>query len=85
MNLYIVLDANYNWGCFVFEKTRNRAKAAVARHFDMDYTEMRCKTLKRAVNVDYPMIVDCETDQGYDMVLACGYHYMKDEENETIF
>lgn len=80
MNLYIVFDAQYEWGCFVFETTRNRAKMRVANHFDIDYIDVRCKTLNRGVNFPYPKTVDCEQDEGYDVVLKCGHHYATESE-----
>ena len=80
MNLYHVWDRHYEWCCFAFNTTRNRAKARVAELFDQEYIDMRCKTLKRGVNVPVPMVVDCDTDEGYDMVLKCGYRYATEEE-----
>ena len=47
LNLYMVTDSNYDWCCFAFDTSRNRAKLNVAEEFDYDYTEMRCKTLKK--------------------------------------
>ena len=79
MNLYQVMDKNYEWGCFVFDVSRNRAKASVAEHLGEDYVDMRCKTLKKGVNVPMPTIVDSEDDEAYQMVLACGYKYYSDE------
>lgn len=84
MNLYQVWDAQYEWCCFVFEITRDRARLRVARYFDIDYIDTRCKTLRKGVNVPLPMVVDSETAEGYDVVLNCGYHYMTEEElNES--
>ena len=56
MNLYMVLDSNYDWCCFAFDTSRNKAKLSVAREFGNEYTEMRCKTLKKGVNVPAPML-----------------------------
>ena len=75
MNLYVVTDTNYEWGCFVFETTRNRAKLRTAESLGMTYIDMRCKTLKKGVNVPAPMMVDDTDSPGYDMVLKCGFHY----------
>jgi hypothetical protein len=80
MNLYIVYDSNYDWGCFVFETTRNKAKKRAAEHFFMDYIDMRCKTLKKGVNFPYPKTVDSEDDEGYSTVLALGHHYANEAE-----
>lgn len=59
MNLYIVYDANYDWECFVFETTKNKAKKRVAEDFFMDYIDVRCKTLKKGVNFPYPKTINC--------------------------
>ena len=80
MNLYMVYDGNYDWCCFAFDTTRNRAKMRVAREFDCEYTDMRCKTLKKGVNIPAPMLVTHPEDKGYDIVQACGYSYGTDEE-----
>lgn len=75
MNLYMVLDANYDWCCFAFDVSRNRAKKRVADEFGCDYVEMRCKTLRKGMNVPVPMLVTCPEDKGYDIILNCGYAY----------
>ena len=85
MNLYSVWDRNYEWCCFVFDTTRNRAKLRVAESFGEDYIDMRCKTLKKGVNVPYPMLVDCDDADGYDIVLQCGYHYATEEEMNELY
>lgn len=76
MNLYIVWDSNYDWGCFAFDTSRNNAKMRVAKEFDCEYVDMRCKTLSRGVNVPIPMLVAHPDDEGYDKVLDCGYNYI---------
>ena len=68
VNLYMVLDSNYDWCCFAFDTSRNKAKLSVAREFGNEYTEMRCKTLKKGVNVPVPMLVTHPDDKGYDIV-----------------
>lgn len=78
MNLYMVLDNNYDWCCFAFDTSRNRAKKKVADEFYCDYIDMRCKTLKKDVDVFEPMLVTHPDDNGYDIVLGYGFHY--DEE-----
>jgi len=78
LNLYQVTDSTYEWCCFAFDTSRNRAKMRVANEFGNEYTEMRCKTLKRGVNVPVPMLVTCPDDAGYDIVKACGYEYGED-------
>lgn len=80
MNLYMVLDSNYDWCCFAFDTSRNRAKMRVAESFGIDYIDMRCKTLKKGINIPVPMLVTHPDDEGYDIVLNCGYHYATDEE-----
>ena len=78
-NLYMVMDSQYDWCCFAFDTSRNKAKLRVAEEFGCEYTEMRCKTLKKGVNVPIPMLVTHPDDFGYDTVLKCGYEYGKDE------
>lgn len=84
-SLYQVGDSSYEWICYIFETTRNRAKARVAEYFDQDYVDMRCKTLKRGVNVDFPMIVDCPESKGYEIVQQFGYGYLTEDEWEASF
>lgn len=80
LNLYMVQDSNYEWCCFVFDASRNKAKLSVAEHFGFDYIDMRCKTLKKGVNFPYAKIVDCEEEDGYDFVKQCGYEYVKEDD-----
>lgn len=80
LNLYMVLDSQYDWCCFAFDVSRNKAKMRVAEHFGCDYTEMRCKTLKKGVNVAIPMLVDHPDEKGYDLVKQCGYEYKEEED-----
>jgi len=79
-NLYSVCAADYEWSCFVFDTSRNKAKLRAAERFGEDYINMRCKTLKRGVNYPFSLVVDCETDEGYEMVLQCGFRYMTEED-----
>ena len=79
VNLYMVLDSNYDWCCFAFDTSRNKAKLSVAKEFGNEYTEMRCKTLKKGVNVPFPMLVTHPDDEGYDIVKNCGYEYGTDD------
>ena len=79
MNLYMVLDANYDWCCFAFDTSRNRAKKRVADEFFCDYIDMRCKTLKKDVDISEPMLVTHPDDNGYNIVLGCGFHYADEE------
>jgi hypothetical protein len=78
MNLYMVLDEQYEWCCFIFAHTRNEAKAMWARCFDQEYTGARCKTLEKGV--DFPMCkcVDNPDDPDYGYVLGLGYEYKED-------
>lgn len=75
MNLYMVLDNNYEWCCFAFDTSRNKAKKKVADEFYCEYVDMRCKTLKKNIDVSAPMLVTHPNDKGYDIVLSCGFHY----------
>ena len=85
MNLYRVCDKHYEWGCFVFAQSRNQAKYLVADSFGEDYINMRCKTLKRGVNIDHYLVVDCEDAKGYDLVQECGFHYPTQEEIDSYY
>lgn len=80
LNLYMVMDSQYDWCCFAFDISRNKAKLSVAQEFDYEYTEMRCKTLKKGINVSLPMLVTHPDDKGYDIVKACGFEYGKEED-----
>lgn len=80
MNLYGVFDSNYDWCCYVFENTRNKAKLRVATEVGQDYTDMRCKTVRKGVNFPYPKTVFDENSEGYDIVLECGVRYLTEEE-----
>ena len=85
MNLYRVCDKHYEWSCFVFAPTRNRAKMLVADHFFENYIDMRCKTLKKGVNINYECVVDCEEDANYKLVQKCGFHYPTQEEIDAYY
>ena len=78
MNLYMVLTSQYDWCCFAFDVSRNKAKIAVAQEFDCEYTEMRCKTLKKGVNILSPMLVTDDESEGYEIVKSLGYEYGED-------
>ena len=80
MNLYMVTDSNYEWCCFVFETSRNRAKLWVSKSFDESYISLRCKTLKKGINLSLPMLVDDVDSEGYDIVLECGYRFATEDE-----
>ena len=89
MNLYMVQDASYEWCCYCFDITRNKAKMRAASHFGLDFVDMRCKTLKKGVNVPEPTLVTHEEDEGYNMVRLCGYYFLgdtdaKQERNELV-
>lgn len=84
MNLYQVSDKDYDWICYVFDVSRNRAKAMVAESFGIDYVDMRCKTLRKGVNIQTPTMVDDEQDEAYKTVLECGYRYCSEEEMEAM-
>lgn len=85
MNLYRVCDKHYEWGCFVFAKSRNQAKYIVANYFSEEYTAMRARILKRGVNIDHSLIVDCEDSKGYDLVQECGFRYPTQEEIDNYY
>lgn len=79
MNLYNVMDKNYEWSCFVFAPTRNKAKKLVADHFFIDYIDLRSRCLKKGVNIDHCVVVDHPDDEYYDLVVNCGFSYDYDE------
>lgn len=79
MNLYCIWDRDYEWCCYVFETTRNKAKERASGYFGEEYIDMRCKTLKKGVNVPVPHVVDSDTAPGYDMVLKLGYSFAEEE------
>jgi len=74
-NLYRISDNNYDWCCYTIDVSRNKAKLAVAKEFDIDYIDMRCKTLAKNVNCDRPILVYDEDCDGYDIVRSFGYEY----------
>lgn len=78
MNLYLVQDLLYEWGCFIFAPTRNQAKVMWARYFDQEYTSARCKTLKRGVNFPMCKCIDNPDDPDYGYVVGLGYEYEED-------
>lgn len=45
---------------------------------------MRCKTLKKGVNVPVPMLVTHPDDNGYDIVKNCGYEYVTENYKAVI-
>lgn len=79
MNLYCIWNKDYEWCCFVFETTRNRAKHRGASYFGERYIDMRCQTLKKGVNMPTPHVVDDIDAPGYDMVLKLGYSFAEEE------
>ena len=48
-------------------------------HHNGNKTEMRCKTLKKGVNIPFPMLVTHPDDKGYEIVKSCGYEYGSDD------
>ena len=83
MNLYRVTDWTYDWCCFTFDTTRNKAKLAVAKEFDIDYVDMRCKTLVKDVKeTNEPSVVYSEDHKDYPIVKKLGYKYDTPEEYE---
>ncbi len=82
MNLYVVMDNNYDWCVYVFDVSRNRARIRMAESYDVEYVDTRCKTLKKGLNVPKPMLVDDDSSEGYDIILELGYRYLTDEEIE---
>lgn len=83
VNLYKVIDENYEYCMFVFAESRNQAKQfCVGRHDDSEtYISFRCKTLEKDVNPDYfATVVDCPNDKAYEYVKALGFEYQYQDE-----
>ena len=81
MNLYRVSDWTYDWCCYIFHTNRNKAKLAGAKEFDLDYTDMRCKTLAKNVKeISEPVVVYSEDHKDYPIVKKLGYKYNTPEE-----
>lgn len=79
MNLYVVYPSDNEWSCYIISTTRNRAKNEVAKWFDLDYADMRCRTIKKDVG-NKEMIIDTPDADGYDIVLASGRKYIEKED-----
>lgn len=82
LNLYMVRDNLYDFVCFVIEKTPGKAKAWCASNWGADFIDMRCNLLKKGVDAEKPLLIECETDKGYDIVQDCGYRYTGFEEDD---
>lgn len=62
MNLYKVMPITYDWCCYIFAETRNKAKSMLVGHFDDDnkYIDFRCETIKKNVDGNSQICdVDC--------------------------
>lgn len=82
MNLYQVSDWTYDWCCYTFDINRNKAKLAVAKEFDIDYIDMRCKTLAKNVKeINEPTVVYSEDHKYYPIVKKLGYEYNINQDN----
>lgn len=79
MNLYSVCNKDYEWCCYVFETTRNKAKERGSGFLGERYIDTRCKTLNKGVNVPTPHVVKSTDDPGYEMVLKLGYSFAEEE------
>ncbi len=78
MTLYVVGPNDYRWQCFVITTTHNRAKNEVAKHFGLDYMDMRCRIIKKDVGNE-ELIIDDDTAAGYEIVLENGEKYLSGE------
>ena len=55
------------------------------QHLFEEYIHLRSQCLKKGVNIPYCLVVDCPEDDGYDLVLECGYKYMTEEEEAEYY
>lgn len=76
MNLYQVWTKDYDWCAYCAAGTRNHAKLMVAKEFGEEYTDMRCKTIRRGVNAEIADVIDSDLHPLYHLVKECGYCYV---------
>ena len=78
MNLYIVLDRGYDWCCFVFAKSRNTAKKLAADFFDLEYIEMRARTIAKNTEITGEAVVDDNEHKLYETVKKYGCEFAEE-------
>lgn len=65
MYLWLVSCKDHEWGSYVIESTRGKAKARFYRYYSyfeyMDYTDIRCVKIKPADGYD-PALLDYDFD-----------------------
>lgn len=80
MNLYCVRDKDGEWQCFVFESCPARAKMRIVDLYGGEYINMRCRTLKKGVNIDAALIVDSTKHEYYPIVQELGFSFEREDE-----
>ena len=62
-NLYYV-SCLYEYGCFVFAESANRAKSLCVNYFtdDEPYIDLRCRLMKHDVGGEPNIVIDCESE-----------------------
>lgn len=90
MNLYKIYPSNDEYSVFVFAPSLNKAKAAMADHFDHDqpYTMWRGKTLQKGLRaflmgrgyIEGVIIVETDTQEEYKLIKELGYGFAEDDE-----
>ena len=81
MNLYLVYVGRFEWCCFVFTTSRNRAKMLVMQCFGTDdpYTDYRCITKQKDVG-GTERVIDWQEDEEYYRVTELGFSYKEPED-----
>ena len=83
MNLYQVWTSEYDWCAYCIAPTRSKAKLMVAHEFGEEYTDMRCKTIRKGVNAGFACVIDSELHPLYHFVTEFGCCYV-DENGEDV-
>ena len=82
MDLYRVYPRGDTWCCYVFEETRNKARAKLVGHFDSenDYTAFNAVRVKKGIGGE-PEI--CDTD--CERLEKLGIRYATEEDGNEYF
>ncbi len=88
MNLYIVSPYHKDWCCFVFARSRNRAKSLVAGYlrgdYEIEYIDLRSRTGAKNTEVKDEAVVDWDEHPLYETVKKYGYEYLNWDEIEEV-
>jgi hypothetical protein len=76
MNLYLVYPLKGDWGCYVFEESRNKAKMSLVNYFDNNetYIDFGCKTIQRDVGGE-PQICDMDCSRLQELGVWYNFEY----------